>query len=157
MTECEMCGGEGAGYLILVEGAKLFVCQQCSTLGKILSRPSVERREKNTFQPAPKTEVEIVDDYAKRIREAREKMGLSVSVVAERINEKESFLKKIESGSALPPQKLARKLERELSIKLLEEVTESVTLSKNSKSVDEGVTLWDIFEKDKKRKEGGQF
>ncbi|MCS7143330.1 MAG: multiprotein-bridging factor 1 family protein [Aigarchaeota archaeon] len=67
---------------------------------------------------------DIVDEYGSRIREARERLGLTREELASRIQEKASYVKKIENGEAKPSVSLARKIERVLKIKLLEEVSQ---------------------------------
>ncbi len=155
MPECEMCGKEGAGYVALVEGAKLKVCEDCSTMGKVLSKPVKEFAKESAVQASfakNKTELEIVDDCAKRIREGREKMGLTLAVIAERISEKESFLRKVESGHAIPTETLAKKLEKELRIKLFEESTSGRSGVGAGKKDGGENTLLDLLEMQKRKK-----
>ncbi|MEM3876096.1 MAG: helix-turn-helix domain-containing protein, partial [Candidatus Micrarchaeaceae archaeon] len=63
---------------------------------------------------------QIIDDYGETIRRARESMGLSLKVLAELLNEKESFLARIEKQKTTPNSKLIEKLEKTLNIKLIE-------------------------------------
>ncbi len=63
--------------------------------------------------------LELVEDYAERIREARERLGWSQKVLAEKVRESESVIKRIESGRLRPTIELAKKLEEVLGIKLL--------------------------------------
>ncbi len=69
-------------------------------------------------------ELEVVDDYAERIRRARERLGWSRKVLAEKVRVSENVIRRIEDGSLVPPIDLARKLEKVLGIKLLEPVVE---------------------------------
>ena len=62
----------------------------------------------------------ISRDYARIVKEAREKLGLEQHQLAERIAERESVIHRIESGLLEPPIKLAKKLEISLKIKLIE-------------------------------------
>jgi putative transcription factor len=57
-------------------------------------------------------------DFARRIRESREKKGLSVEQLGMQMNEKAAFLRKIESGALKPDESFADKLERFLGIRL---------------------------------------
>lgn len=66
--------------------------------------------------------IEIVDDYAERIRNARIAMGLSREILAQMLKEKESTLRRIELGDLIPSIPLARKIEKILKITLIEEV-----------------------------------
>jgi putative transcription factor len=60
----------------------------------------------------------LAPDFAKRIREARMKMGLTQEQLGMKMSEKVQPLKKIESGALKPDELLAKKLERHLGIKL---------------------------------------
>jgi len=62
---------------------------------------------------------ELVEDYARRIREARERLGWSTKVLAMKVRESETTIKRIESGKLRPTLDLARRLEEVLGIKLL--------------------------------------
>jgi putative transcription factor len=67
-------------------------------------------------------EGEIVDDYSERIRHAREAMGLSQKDLALQMKERELLIKKIEKGELIPEDAVRKKLEKALSIRLLESV-----------------------------------
>jgi putative transcription factor len=98
-------------------------------------------------------EQEIVDNYNILIRKAREQSGLKMEVVAERISEKTSYLESIEHGKLIPTIQVARKLEKELGIKLVETVHEEVISSTTQqKTKFSGATLGDAIPTHKKRK-----
>jgi len=61
---------------------------------------------------------EIAQDYDDRIRQARENAGLSQEELAKKLNEKASYIRKLEHGETLPTDELQRKLERALDIDL---------------------------------------
>ncbi|MEM4348217.1 MAG: multiprotein-bridging factor 1 family protein [Candidatus Anstonellaceae archaeon] len=147
--ECEICGEGKAEYLILLEGAKLKVCRECSTSGKILQgpppKPSLQAK-----QPVLKEELEIVEGYGKLISQARRRLGLPIEVLAERLNEKASFLERIEHEKTLPDERLCRKLEKELGITLLSSTTETSTASVSNPNT--SLTLGDILEIERKKK-----
>ena len=126
--ECEVCGDAEAQYLVLIEGAKLNVCPTCASSGKII-RPLYSVRPEETAPSAPKQEMEVVEGYGSIITGARKRMGLPIEVLAERINEKLSFLERVEHEKTLPDEKVAHKLEKELGIKLLQVATESTAPS----------------------------
>ncbi len=67
---------------------------------------------------------EVVEDYAERVRRARERLGLSQKELAQRVKVGENVIRRIESGSLVPPVDLAMRLERVLGVKLLEPVVE---------------------------------
>jgi len=149
--ECEICGVEGAGYVVLVEGAKLTVCHDCSGAGKLLRAPQPARDPAIQSARAGKAEMEVVDGYGSIIADARKKMGLPLEVLAERINEKHSFLERVEHEKTLPDAKLAHKLEKELGIKLLQEVSSGTAVDVKDRQ-GKGMTLGDILEIQMKKK-----
>ena len=127
---------------VVIEGAKLTVCSECSKHGK----PAYEEPASHAFQPQMSTGMggahstahvgpiqirkrvitarvdtskEIAADYAEVIRQAREKAGLSHEELGKKINERESLLRKIETGKMEPNEQLATKLEHTLKIKLI--------------------------------------
>ena len=65
---------------------------------------------------------ELVDDYGRVIRRAREASGMSHEDLALKIKEKASLLKKIEREAIVPEDKVRKKLERTLQITLTEEL-----------------------------------
>ena len=67
---------------------------------------------------------EVVEDYAERVKRARERLGLSQKELAQRVKVGENVIRRIESGSLVPPVDLAMRLERVLNVKLLEPVVE---------------------------------
>jgi uncharacterized protein (TIGR00270 family) len=94
--------------------------------------------------------MEVVEGFGALIAAARKKMGLPIEVLAERINEKHSFLERVEHEKTLPDEKVAHKLEKELGIKLLQVATESIAPSTSRSGA--GMTLGDILEIQKKEK-----
>ena len=64
--------------------------------------------------------MELIEDFAKTIRSARQKKNMSQDELAQKIGESISTLKSVESGRQKPTEKTIRGLERELEISLLE-------------------------------------
>ena len=149
LMECEICGAQSAGYIIQVEGAKLNVCRECSGSGKLLRSLAPERREEDA--PRRRQELEVADGYGAAIAAARKRMGLPLEVLAERINEKHSFLERVEHEKTLPDEKLCRKLEKELGIKLLQEVSSGTAVDVKDRQ-GAGMTLGDILEVQRRKK-----
>jgi len=89
---------------------------------------------------------ELVEDYAVRIRQARERLGWSTRVLAMKVKESEATIKRIESGKLRPTIDLARRLEEVLGIKLLVPSVdeEFMELDRGKKAKDVGVTLGEI-------------
>lgn len=164
--ECEVCGKPQGPYLVLIEGAKLHACERCARMGKILSAPrepvsvgnrggagsvsSPSRQSSSFSNQAP--EWELVDNFGDIIRAARLRMKLPLSVLAERLAEKESFLERVEGEKTHPSVELARHLEKELNVKLLEQSEGTLSAVLDSKHASGERTLGDVVEIQKKKK-----
>jgi len=149
----------------MIEGAKMLVCNECVKLGSIYWEEKTDPRLKGIArrlptpiiptrrQPTIKVEesIDLVEDFRSRVRQAREKLGLSHEDLGRKISEKVSVLRKIESGKMTPDQKLAEKLQHALRIKLLAEISEPKVPSKVL-AVPRPVTLGDIAQLKKKTK-----
>lgn len=130
---CEICGREivGKPARSLVEGARLIVCQQCSSLGTSL--PSLPDRKlaprtlvspTHTHAPIEKLpkaveESDLIEEYPDTIKEARAKLGLTQQDLAFKAKEKVTVIQKIEIGKMLPTMRLAKELEHILRVRLL--------------------------------------
>ncbi|MFX1274877.1 MAG: multiprotein bridging factor aMBF1 [Promethearchaeota archaeon] len=162
--ECPICGSLiwGKGQTVLLEGAKITVCQVCAKHGqKIHERPPSNinvryktrqsTQKKKIRRPEESLEKEIVEDYAKRIRNTRTKNNLTQEQFAQKINEKPSLLRRIEAGKAKPTIKLAKKLEKSYDILLLKEADEIEVNTSQFMKKSTGTSLGDIaFIKKKK-------
>jgi len=84
---------------------------------KIISTPP-------RIKPPPLKKINMMDEmildheFPSLIRNARSKKGLTHDQLGQKINEKVTLIKKIETGSIRPDEILAKKLERFLGIKL---------------------------------------
>lgn len=124
-----MCGAEEKLFKAEVEGTILEVCKNCAKFGKIIGpvkegeRKKEEREKKIERRVMPERELMqlINPDYSEIIKKKREKLGLKQEELAKKIAEKESLIHKIESGQFEPGMDLARKLEKFLNIKLIEQ------------------------------------
>lgn len=150
---CDICGRETMPYIVLIEGSELKVCEKCSSMGKIIKKPEVPATRALRKQE-PKKEIKakemevvevIVEDYAARIRKAREKTGMTQKEFARNINEKESIVHKLETGSFEPPAALARKLEKLLKITLVEEAEQEKKIMQPQNKKSDGLTIGDIL------------
>jgi putative transcription factor len=165
---CEVCGRgiNGKPFKVIIEGAKLTVCNECSKLGKTYheepkaqiafsrlgatSKPLIIQTRK---PQAPKvdTSLELVENFDVKIRQARERLGLSHEELGKRINEKVSLLRKIETGKMTPDNRLAVMLEHALKIKLIVPAKQEKTPeTKLGKTGMRDMTLGDIIRLDKK-------
>jgi putative transcription factor len=132
MTSCEICGTpiKDYGERVFVEGNLLTVCRTCSKRGK----PSSERQNnQKRFSAGPKKIVFpnkitlndstiLINNFSEVIRKSRMKQGLTHEQLGNLIKERASLLRKIESGSLKPDEKLTEKLERYFRINLYSEV-----------------------------------
>lgn len=146
---CELCGHKPAVYDIEIEGTTMKVCVDCSRFGsnKKKSNVKIVIKEKRVEEKEPV--YLFVQGYGSIVKKAREKLGLNQEEMAKRLNEKESFLHQIESENLKPNINIARKLERELKIKIFEEVKDSndtsPSNSRKSSDRDAGLTLGDFI------------
>jgi len=152
---CELCGKplHGNGRKVMISGAILVVCDECAKYGV----PVVEskRRSKSAspvksrkFRGSPRrrkeVEYELVENYKDRIRVGREALGWTKELLAERIKEKVSVIRRIESGGMVPSLELARKLEKVLKISLLEPVVDFSQSKRVEKKSTLSLTLGDV-------------
>ncbi|HVP40423.1 MAG TPA: multiprotein bridging factor aMBF1 [Candidatus Krumholzibacteriaceae bacterium] len=134
--QCEVCGRKiiGKQYKAIIEGAIMLVCSECEHYGSRSweaetapkPKPMPALKPRLVSPPVPSVQktvqeaaLELVEDYPKKIRQAREKLGLTHEDLGRKINERVSLLKKIETGKMTPTQSLAEKLQHVLRIKLL--------------------------------------
>ena len=137
---CEMCGKDvPQTRTVIVEGSKLNVCPGCARFGEDYRSPSAggapvsqtvigerlerrERRMKSKDIYAGSSSIELIDDYGGAIRAAREARGMDLEQFAASIQEKKGLLAKVEANNLIPDDKLIKKIEKALDIKLMEEV-----------------------------------
>jgi putative transcription factor len=180
MVDCDICGRKGVSFIIAVEGAKMAVCPRCAYHGKILHSlegGEGEREESPTNKidySTPKqfrTEEDIVDGYGRRIRKAREAVkiayeeiseygkkekktrGMTIDELARKANVMASWLDRVENERISPTIAEARKLEKVLGIKLVEKVEVSVSPTPKLGGRNTELTLFDMVEMQKKKKE----
>jgi len=160
MATCDMCGNEAHLLKAKIEGTVLDVCPNCARFGEVIARPApiFSKNIPTPRQAAPvrrRREIVqvIVEDYGQKIRQARERKGLTQEQFAGQLNERESIIQKMESEHFKPSINLARKLERMLHVRLVEEYSESGEIPiPTKKSKTETFTLGD-FVKDKRNKD----
>ncbi|HVP95889.1 multiprotein bridging factor aMBF1 [Methanoregula sp.] len=144
--QCEMCGEtiRGPPKLIRVEGAELQVCTKCGKFGTEVQQPrraDIQRPVAGRAAPGARAgtgtapvqrkrdmfdymEGEIVEDYAKRVKDARMEKGLSQKDLALQLMVRELLIKKIEKGELVPEEEVRKKLEKVLGIKLVDLVSD---------------------------------
>lgn len=132
---CELCGRSvtDGKRSVMIDNTVLNVCMACSKRGKPYVSTSLgKRKTANTSLPSrfKPQRIQLTDDttldpeFAKLIREARMKLGLSHEQLGIRMNERAILLRKLESGALKPDEVFAKKLERYLGITLYKNIKE---------------------------------
>lgn len=140
--QCELCGVpiQGQSKTIQIEGAELCVCVRCAKHGTEVQQSrrkgapqkkpglavpqAAQRRARDVFDLM---EGELADDYADRIRVAREAKEWSTLDLAQAIKEREILVKKIEKGDLIPEDDVRKKLEKALNIRLLDSTEDNTS------------------------------
>jgi putative transcription factor len=117
-----------------IDGGIMVVCVNCAKLGKPVGGPLVREVRpsplRSGFRPAmsargPTTEEYDVDpDYNVKVRQAREKLGLSQEDLGRMLNEKPSVIRMVESKKLKPDIVLTRKFMHTLKVNLLVPLSE---------------------------------
>lgn len=155
---CEICGTEikGQPFKTKIDNSVMITCKECSKYGKVQKQPRPSNNKKIGNKPTntrknnkyyskkhQEPEYELVEDYNKLIRQAREKQNITQKKLGEKIYERESVIAHIESGKMVPDTKLAHKLEKILNIKIIEQVSTDENNYENSGNF-RGTTIGDI-------------
>ncbi|MGD6851539.1 MAG: multiprotein bridging factor aMBF1 [Candidatus Bathyarchaeia archaeon] len=156
---CEVCGRKihTEPVRAVIEGAKLTVCIECSKHGKVVVHEEAPPSPTKSYTHIPvimkkppvaqvQITTELTEDYASKIRTAREKHGWSHEDLGKKINEKASLLRHIETGKATPNNQLANKLEHTLKITLMVPIADEKVTAPPKKVASEGLTLGDLIE-----------
>jgi putative transcription factor len=120
---CELCGRKPSIYNCEVEGTIMKVCEDCSKYGGVKGKSNVRivvQESKKLVSNDP--EYVFVQNYGIIVKNAREKLGLKQEDFAKNINEHKSLIHQVESEHIKPNILLARKLERALHVKIVNEV-----------------------------------
>ena len=162
--QCDLCGKEtDVLYEIVIEGTRLNVCKDCSSFGKVVrvkkvsDKEGLKKEEKSKglrtkhHEEKPEKIFVLIPNFGSVIKKKRESIGLKQEQFAKVLSIKESLLHKIETSSFEPPLDLARKLEKLLNIKLVEEVSDE-PLS-NVKTTKKTLTLGDLMKIRKRKKD----
>ena len=142
-ADCQVCGRPAAGEGT-VEGAKVPLCETCSAYSSNFSlyqeyrdfiaekerklskphgysQPSAPAQQKQAPAAKPKGEGELLEDYGKKIMQARERQKLSRKELARKILIQEKELEGFEQQKYKPSQVAIKKLEFALGISLTEQ------------------------------------
>ncbi|MCX6768163.1 MAG: helix-turn-helix domain-containing protein [Candidatus Micrarchaeota archaeon] len=143
MEYCHVCGAPAETEAFL-EGAKVWVCGRCVKFGKAVgAKPAARAAVPMAFPagggaggrfggsggfrspvaraPARMRTMSVVDGFGAAVKGAREARKLSAGDLAKKLFVNEKELAKIEREELRPTEAVAKKLERELGIKLLGE------------------------------------
>ena len=117
-----------------IDGAIMVVCNNCAKLGRPVGgtivrdvRPNPIQGSFRTGGPSPgpaSTDLEVDPDYNVKIRQAREKLGLSQEDLGRMLNEKPSVIRMVESKKLKPDTVLTRKFMHTLKLNLLVPMSE---------------------------------
>jgi putative transcription factor len=169
---CEVCGRKihDEPVKAIIEGARLTVCLECSKHGKVILHDITDlptpQKTASPFQSSSSTKstmhlplilkkppvaqvqltTELIEGYAGKIRVAREKLVLSHEDLGNKINEKASLLKHIETGKVAPNNQLANKLEHALRIQLMVPIADEKSNTQVHRAANEEMTLGDLVE-----------
>lgn len=141
MPDCTLCGKRVTDLnKVELEGTIIEVCDDCCRYGTVVElradSKTDDTKSKNnvttnrqkaepsyaSMEPEQEdVELVLVEDYGKRVKQARERMGLDREKFALKLKERESVIRRIERQEMEPDESLVKKLERELDITLTEE------------------------------------
>jgi uncharacterized protein (TIGR00270 family) len=150
-----MCGANKKLYVTMVEGTEMQLCDACKVYGEVKrSIPTTKeqkfiKKRQKTYEhkkQVTRDTVEVItENYGVRIKNAREQRKIKQEKFAQQMGLKASQLHSFESGHREPSLDTARKLERALSITLIEHYTEEH--KETTKTYDGPVTIGDLLKK----------
>ncbi len=146
----------------------MMVCSECAKLGSVYFEAKSEPRLKKITRRLPRPmlppkrqpplsetdTLELTEDWNGKIRQAREKMGLSHEELGKKISEKVSVLRKIESRKMTPDNVLTEKLQHALHIKLMVPASEPKVPANALASRPAIPTLGDLLQVKKEKEKG---
>lgn len=133
---CEVCGSplKAGPNKVEIDGAIMIVCSNCVKLGRPVGGPLVRDARPTPIQSAFRSassssgpsapELEVDPEYNLKIRQAREKLGLSQEDLGRMLNEKPSVIRLVESKKLKPDLVLTRKFMHYLKVNLLVPLSE---------------------------------
>ena len=114
---CNLCGRDYARLnKAEVEGAIVDACDKCARFGRVLESVQ-EYKSVIGFQMDV---AEIAANYGEMIRQYRESHGMTREEFAQRLSEKISVIKRLEEESMEPDDKLLKKVQGLMRVKLAE-------------------------------------
>ncbi len=117
MGECEVCGKTVSSLKRAeIDGVILEVCDTCVRLGKEMSEPRTVMIKRKTIETLEEGE-ELANDFADKVRKARELRNLKQEEAAEKMGISPSVLRRIENGFR-PDEMIVKKIQRFYGINL---------------------------------------
>jgi putative transcription factor len=157
--QCELCGRESHCHPATIDNVRMMLCPDClKQHGKSVREPTsssqnmpilsrIKRpKNKDVYEGMNK---ELVTNWNNIIKNAREKKKISREELGFRIGERTVTIAKIENGDLRPSDKIVEKLEKELGVKLIEDVKDVSNVSLGSHQ-GRGLTLGDFIKKEEK-------
>ena len=151
-----MCGSESAMLSPRkISGSVIRVCSSCGDLGSepthresighraYVAQTLQKRNMKRRYSDIDTDDKVLISNYGAVVRKAREKLGMNHATLASKISEKKSIVTSVESGNMRPNEKLIKKLENFLKIRLMENVGSGPEIK--SKKSGEGLTMGDLL------------
>ena len=121
MEECEICGKYTKTIKCNINSGVVNLCQNCAKMGEEIKQPKkiIQNNldEENELFDLD-TEEELADDWNKIIQKKRDALGLTIKQLAEKLNIRESVMKKIESRNFTLDDLTKSKIEKFFKIKL---------------------------------------
>jgi len=154
LARCEICGQISIDLRpIRLDGTLMEACVKCVKYGEQerIQKPS------SHYQPRKKTsekastprkpysrrnQFELISKFGDKIRNLRESKGWTREELAKKLQVKESYLAKLELEKIHPNDKITKKIEKMLDIKLLTLLEDTETAS--SKKISSKMTLGDV-------------
>jgi len=165
--QCEICAKIiGEGKRVRLEGSIITTCNECVSYGTVIEEVYAKKKggvvSENVGVVLKRKKVtpedydikfyeELIDDYAQKIKNAREHAVLKQDELAKMINEPASLIHRIESNKTEPSINVAKKIEKKLKIKLVKkaESTSDVDITAQKKGE---LTLGDLVVVRKQKK-----
>jgi len=134
LTRCEICGKLSFDVMpIKLEGTIMHACPTCAKYGEPepsqKPTPSLKKRNLRTKKSPPQQRTGYGEDphgvspgFGEKIRNVRESKGWTREQLAKKLQVKESYLAKLELEKIHPNDKMAKKIERLLEIKLISQI-----------------------------------
>lgn len=147
-----MCGSDEQLFRTKIEGTEIKVCKSCAGFGEILcpvKEDIIEKKKKDGKKIEVVSEPEIIETivsgFPQILKKKREELGLNQEDFAKKISEKQSILHKMETGEFMPSINTARKIEKILKIKVIEEYEEKGQDIEQQKGKGEVTTIGDMI------------